>query len=214
MSCGRSARTLCTMRRPDASSFYMRLGATAFLILLAPAVAASSPRDVVDAFHGALVATMRANVDYEHRVQRLAPAIDAAFDVETIAKVSLGATWRELDASARTEFVALLRDLIVSTYADRFVRDKGQSFETLAEETPRPGRAIVRTRLVRADGAPVLLDYYLTGERIYDIVADGVSDLSLRRADYAAIVTRKGFAGLLEEIRATVETHRRAEHAT
>lgn len=202
------------MRGLAIGSNRMSLRAAALLIALMPALAAASGRDVVEGFHGALIETMRLGADYPTRVDRLGPAVDAAFDVPTIAKVSLGATWRTLAAAQREQFVALLRDLVVSTYANRFVRDSGQAFETLSEASPRPGRTLVKTRLVRRTGEPVTLDYYLTNERIYDIVADGVSDLSLRRADYAAIVEREGFEGLLAEIRTTIAKHRSGDDAS
>jgi phospholipid transport system substrate-binding protein len=192
----------------------MSLRAAALVIALIPALTGATGREVVESFHGALLETMRLGADYPARLERLGPAVDAAFDVPTIAKVSLGATWRTLGLKEQEQFVALLRDLVVSTYADRFERDSGQTFETLSEASPRPGRELVKTRLVRRTGELVTLDYYLSDGRIYDIVADGVSDLSLRRADYAAIVEREGFAGLLAEIRATIAEHRSGDDAS
>jgi phospholipid transport system substrate-binding protein len=173
-----------------------------------PSASGAAP-DVVERFHAALIATMQENTGFADRVARLRDPVVSAFDVGTIARVSLGATWRGLDDAERERFVALLTDLVVSTYADRFVRFDGQRFETLAVESPRPDRAVVKTRLLRRTGNPVTLDYYLTGDRVYDIVADGVSDLSLRRADYAAIVEQKGYAGLVDEIGRIIAEHRR-----
>jgi phospholipid transport system substrate-binding protein len=63
---------------------------------------------------------------------------------------------------------------------------------------------VVRTRLLRPPDAPVTLDYFLRDGRIFDVVADGVSDLSLRRADYASIIQSRGYPALLEDLDASI----------
>ncbi len=168
---------------------------------------------VIDGFHDALIAAMKSGTSFDERVGMLDPVVQASFDLSTIARVSLGRTWGDLDTAARAAFSVLLGELIVATYAERFVRYNEQRFETLSVDAPKPDRSVVKTRLVRIDESPVSLDYYLSGGRIYNIVADGVSDLSLRRADYAAIVSRKGFDGLLAEIRGKIADHRAAGDA-
>lgn len=72
----------------------------------------------------------------------------------------------------------------------------------------RPGRWIVKTHLITSDGATVTLDYYLRNELVFNIVADGVSDLSLRRADYAAVIERDGLEGLAGDIRRSIDEYR------
>lgn len=122
------------------------------------------------------------------------------FDVNSIARISLGRTWRTLDDTRRTEFVTLLGELIVATYADRFDSFDQQSFVTDEVKTVKSG-AVVVTRLLRRNGEAVTLDYYLRNDRVFNVVADGVSDLSLRRADYNSIIKNEGYESLLGHIR-------------
>ena len=63
---------------------------------------------------------------------------------------------------------------------------------------------MVKTLLNRASGEPVNLDYYFRGARVFNVVADGVSDLSLRRADYAGIIREEGIEGLVIHIEASI----------
>ena len=114
-------------------------------------------------------------------------------------RVSIGRKWRELDETQRERFVALLSEVVVATYADRFESYNNQSFETLQTRDVRNGQ-VVHTQIRRADGSTVTLDYFFRNQRVFNVVADGVSDLSLRRADYSAIVKERGFAALLDHL--------------
>ncbi len=147
----------------------------------------------------ALLEAMRNHGSRGQREVFLAPVVTAVFDLHNIARISLGPAWRELDEPGRADFTARLGILITATYAARFEADNGLSFQILAvDEDPRG--QVVRTRLLRPPDAPVTLDYFLRDGRIFDVVADGVSDLSLRRADYASIIQSRGYPALLEDL--------------
>ena len=153
----------------------------------------------VESFHDQLLGVMRSGHDFDGRFQTLAPAVERLFDVPTIARISLGRTWRALDAESQTAFVELLRRLIVATYANRFQSFNDQSFHTVAAE--QAGRGwVVKTELRRANGERVALDYYFREAGVFNVVADGVSDLSLRRADYNSILKSDGFASLMAHL--------------
>lgn len=156
----------------------------------------------ISTFHGVLAQVLQAP-DFTARVRILAPSVPEVFDLRRIAQVSVGRVWRDLDDEAQLEFEKLLTELIVSTYASRFAGDRGQSFATLAEEVG-PRGTVVRTALTTADGDQVRLDYYLRDGKVFNVVADGVSDLALRRADYRSVIKSAGFDGLLSHLRAQV----------
>jgi phospholipid transport system substrate-binding protein len=69
----------------------------------------------------------------------------------------------------------------------------------------------VKTHLVKKDGGIVRLDYYFRDGLIFNVVADGVSDLSLRRADYASIIGSEGLGGLRRSIRDSIEEYRSSD---
>ncbi len=68
---------------------------------------------------------------------------------------------------------------------------------------------IVRTELVKEDGERIPLNYMLrksNGEwRIVNVVAQGVSDLSLKRAEYTAVIDSEGFDSLVTRLRGKVD---------
>lgn len=166
---------------------------------------ASSPRELVDDFHDTLLAVMQSGADFEARYGKIEPSVDRLFDLTSISRISLGRDWRNLDVATQQMFIDLLREFIIATYADRFASFNGQRFETVDDKEARPGRWVVRTHLVKSDGDIVTLDYYLREGLVFNVVADGVSDLSLRRADYAAIIERSGLEGLVSDIRQRID---------
>ena len=187
--------------------------ASAIVILIAWHSASAADGAVIERFHTALIAAMKSDGGFDGRVSIVTPAVSSTFDFQTIARVSLGKTWRELDEDSRSAFIGLLEELIVATYADRFSSFANQRFETVSVDDSKSDRGIVKTRLVRVDDEPVALDYYLRGGLVYNIVADGVSDLSLRRADYAAILRSKGFDGLVADVQQKIAAYRAGGNA-
>jgi len=158
--------------------------------------------DSVDRFHAVLLDAMQ-TAGFAQRVALLEPAVADFFDLGTVARISLGPTWRSLAEERRSAFAALMRRLITATYADRFDSYSGQSFaqvETVAASTG----PVVKTVLNRTNDEPVNLDYYFRNDKAFNVVADGVSDLSLRRADYAGIIRATGYDGLVAEIEAGI----------
>lgn len=152
----------------------------------------------IDAFHELLIRIMQTPAQGD-RLAALGPAVAGLFDISSISRISLGRTWRSLEEAAKSGFQDLLRALIAATYADRFDSYDGQRFERLGAQPAGRGW-VVKTQLVRANGERVNLDYYFNGDAVYNLVADGVSDLSLRRADYNSIIKEKGYDALLRHI--------------
>jgi phospholipid transport system substrate-binding protein len=64
---------------------------------------------------------------------------------------------------------------------------------------------MVRSKLFLPTGEPVRFDYILRngkdGWRIVNVLADGVSDLALKRVEYRAILQRDGFATLIDMLK-------------
>ena len=127
-------------------------------------------------FHDLLIRMMQVS-DPMTRAEMVRPQIESLFDIEKIASVSLGRTWRSLETTDRHLCVNRLTDLIVATYADRFKQFSGQSFQTLESRKVANGE-VVRTTL-NTGKTEVKLDYFLRDGRVFNVAADGVSDLSL-----------------------------------
>ena len=179
-----------------------------------PAAQATGPgaQAVVERLHGMLAEHLSPPpLGFDDRVGRLGPLLAESFDFETITRVALGAAWTDLDAATRARFTDLLTRLSALTYAGRFdAGDGNERFVTVESRPARRGQTLIRTRLERDGGEPVTLDYVLAdagaGPRIVNVLANGVSDLSLKRAEYAAVIRREGVDGLERRLAEQVRT--------
>jgi len=179
--------------------------------LAPPCASAEDPAAVVERLHAALLGSMQAGgSSVSERADSLRPVVLAAFDFETIARVVLGRAWGELAAAERSRFIEVFGELSVATYAARFKSFNGERFVTLGTDAGRrQGESLVRTHIERpASGKPpVSLQYLLKASadgspRVVNVVADGVSDLSLKRTEYAAALKEGRFSDLIGRLEA------------
>jgi phospholipid transport system substrate-binding protein len=160
----------------------------------------------VTAFQQSLLQAMHqgAALGCSGRAQQLAPAIDAAFDLPDLSRRALRRQWPTLDASQRSQFVASFRELVIATYASQFKAYAGERFDTLDTLPQADGMQLVHARLQPAQDDAISFDYVLhpvDGRwKIVNIIADGVSDLALRSAQYDKLFKQQGFDGLLAEL--------------
>ncbi len=175
--------------------------------------AAQTPaRAVVETLHESLLSVMKDAdaLGYAGREARLTPVISETFDLPIIARGSTGRYWRTLDKEKKRALVAALRRLTVATYAARFDGYAGERFRILDETPASRGMVLVGAEIIKSDGKPVRLNYLVrkrkSGDwRIVDVYLDGkYSELALRRAEYTAVIKRKGFDGLLAAIESKV----------
>lgn len=195
------------MRRLVSSLCAVTLAAVVSLLGASTAAAgATAPAVPVERLHSTLLEVMKDAdaLGFEGRRGKLAPVIKENFDLAFICKVILGRHWDQLSEDARAQMIDIFTRLTITTYAARFDGFSGESFRTVEETTMNRGRTLVRTELVRPADEPVHLDYVLhqaQGQwRIVNIVAEGVSDLSLKRADYGSVIKREGFETLLKKL--------------
>ncbi len=162
----------------------------------------------VDNLHAALLGIMQnaKSLGYGGRRDRIAPVVESSFNLPFITRFTLGRYWADLSSEQQDIMVDALVRLTIANYASRFNGYSGERFETISTKPARKGRELVRTVLeVNNDPADnVSLDYLLQETagtwRIVSVVANGVSDLSLKRADYGAVMKSQGFDSLLARL--------------
>ncbi len=169
--------------------------------------AASAPVRTVEMLHAALLGVMKdaEKLGYEGRYERLAPVLKETYDTPFMAEKSVGRYWKQASPADQAELIATFSRFMISNYAGRFDGYSGQSFETLVEEPSVQATVLVRTRLVEPKGEGVHLDYRLretpSGWKIVDVYLNGtVSELALRRSEYAATIKRDGWRALINAL--------------
>jgi len=174
-----------------------------FMLNSAKAEVSSNPEETVLEFHDLLIEIMKEE-NYLSRFSKVNPAIDKLFAVDTISRISLGRrAWKALGAEDKDRFQNIMQKLIASTYGSRFKSFNQQKFEILDTRDLRKGRVAIRTQLFTRSET-VSLEYHLqpveSKWKIYDIIANGVSDLSLKRAAYSKNYAEGGLENVVQEI--------------
>lgn len=163
----------------------------------------------VNELHQSLLEAMKMEGadQFESRVVLLEPVVTKSFNFTYISRLVTGREWKKLDAAKQQDFISTFKTLTIATYANRFDGYENESFSTTSVKTLKNNRYLVRTKLETSDEA-VSLDYIVQEDnsrwKIVNVIANGVSDLSLKRAEYATLITKSGFEKLMEEIRAQI----------
>jgi phospholipid transport system substrate-binding protein len=180
-------------------------------VLLLGAAEAGSPTAVVENLHAAMLDVMRESdkLGYQERFDRLAPALGEAYDLDFMARKSLGPAFAKLAPEEQKSWREAFATFMVANYAGRFRGYHGQAFESLGEKPAPQETILVQTRLDDPGVGRTSLTYRLhrtpAGWRIIDVYLKGtVSELALRRSDFGAKLEREGFAALLATVNAKV----------
>lgn len=181
------------------------LVAPALLALARPALAQAAPAQVVERFHLALLDIMRdaRRLGARGRYERLSPVMNQAFDLTAMTRIAAGSNWANLPPDQQRALSEAFTRWSIATYASRFDGYSGETFNTLGTQTLPNGDALVRTRLNRTDGDPVVLSYLLRGNppRIVDVYLTGtISELASRRSEFAALIREGGVPRVMHEL--------------
>jgi phospholipid transport system substrate-binding protein len=167
----------------------------------------ASPVATITGLQTALVETARrlGSADVAQRYSALEPTIVATHNLPYIAEFALRRQWAGLTEDERMRFVAAFRRLSVMTYAARFGQVAADAFRPIDAAAPDANGRVQVTTAIKREGQPdVSLEYLLQkdGEdwTIINIVADGVSDLALKRAEYQRVFASGGIEGLIAEL--------------
>ena len=171
------------------------------------------PSAVAGRFNRELLEVLRQSdaLGYEGRYERLRQAIAASFDLDFMAEKSLGRRWKKLSEEERRRWRDAFTQLVAATYAGRFHGYRGQHFETRAEEEGPHETVLVATRLVDPKGDDVDITYRLRradgGWRVCDVYLEGtVSELALRRSEFASVLDREGVDALFAAVRRKIDS--------
>ena len=126
----------------------------------------------------------------------------------------LGRHWKTISKEEKDKFINLFNQLTITTYVSRFDSYKNQNFKNISLQKLKKNRYLIKTEFVRPKEKSVSFDYIVqkdkNGEkwRIISVIAEGVNDLSLKRAEYASIIKKYGFDGLIAKLEQKIHDSR------
>ncbi len=171
-----------------------------------------APQQVIEAGSDRLREVLHSDRDllkrdpqYVHRIvnEKFLPHVD----LDRAASLALGKHWREATPEQRAAFQSEFTRLLVRSYSSAI--DELSEWEIRFEPlTLAPGQrdTVVRTEVMRRDGAPIPVDYSMSLNdghwRVYDVKIDGISLISNYRSGFAQTIRSKGLDGLIAELSA------------
>ena len=168
-----------------------------------------SAENTVNNLHTELLLAMQLpeETSVAERIATLKPVIEASFDFPTIARIILGDLWATLSNEQRSVFQDTLQRLSVATYAGHFSKFSGEKF-LVTKVKDKKKSTIVDTRLIPLNGSvddqSISMRYLLIRKddrwRIINVIAQGVSDLALKQAEYAYVIKKDGFNSLVSQL--------------
>jgi phospholipid transport system substrate-binding protein len=162
---------------------------------------ASVPIEHLD---NALLAAMKAGerTSFSERYRALAPVIEQVFNLDAVLAASIGLSWATLPQSQKAEVATAFRRYLISSYVSNFNSYDGQTFQVLPSvRAVGNGAVVVQTRLVRANGSSVRLDYVmrsgLASWQVVDVLTDGsISCVAVQRSDFHELLMAGGVPAL------------------
>ncbi len=179
-----------------------RVAAALLMSLAAPGVALADTGAAasIEGLQKSLTTMEHSGGNFAAKEAIIAPAIDGAFDLETILKNSVGLRYTTIDATARAKLLATFRDYTLANYVSNF--GTGDNTFTVSPDTRQSGSdVIVQTSIAPASGSPTRVDYVMrntgAGYKAVDVLLDGtMSRVAVNRSDFRAAFEQGGASGL------------------
>ncbi|MCC6914340.1 MAG: ABC transporter substrate-binding protein [Rhodospirillaceae bacterium] len=191
--------------------FFAFLGAPAQAVLVTDKPAAVM---MVEKLNTALLDNMKQGkeLNFAARKEKIAPVVQEVFDLETMTRVSVGSGWQKLSEDDRKKLTEAFAGWTIATYASQFKNWSGEEFIIKDFTDPQKPDVMVNTEIKPKTGKATVLNYRLRQKptekndgpwQVIDILLDGsVSQLALRRADFAAVFNSGGAPALITHLNA------------
>jgi phospholipid transport system substrate-binding protein len=179
----------------------IRRGA-AFGALLVMVLALAAPREANAQDARSFIATLG-----QEAIQVLGPGVPVAqrqarfrelfrndFDLAGIGQFVLGRYWRVATPQEQQEFLGLFQEYLVRAYSARLGEYGGEPFRVTGVR-PNGEETIVASEIIRRNGSPIAVDWYLIGHgplKITDVYVGGVSMKVTQRDEFASVIQRNG----------------------
>jgi phospholipid transport system substrate-binding protein len=189
---------------------WMTLISLAAALLLASA-APSRAADVdpaaqtVQSFYNTLLDSMKhaKELGLQGRYNKLKPAVEQAYDLQTMTKFAAGPGWANFSPSDQQALVTAFERMTVASYASNFDGFSGEKFTVDPAVQVRGTDKVVQSKLVTGNQT-IPFNYRMRGTgsswKIVDVYLNGtISQLATRRSDFASTAA-SGAPALIKKI--------------
>ncbi|MDP2758564.1 MAG: ABC transporter substrate-binding protein, partial [Desulfurivibrionaceae bacterium] len=141
------------------------------------------------------------------RKSRVVTIVEKRFDFREMSMRTLARHWQERSPEEQDRFVFLFKTLLENTYIAKIETYSGEKV-VFKKSALQGNKAIVYSELVRKNvETPVNYKLKNSDDRwmVYDVEVEGVSLVNNYRTQFASILDKENFAGLLARIEEKVK---------
>jgi phospholipid transport system substrate-binding protein len=150
------------------------------------------------------------------RRKELRTLIEPYFDFKEMAKRSLGANWNTITPAEQDDFVSVFSELLARTYLSRIDTVTTQLVSFVKEEISPPKAEVKTTINHKGDSFPI--DYKFLDEsgkwKVYDVVIENIGLVANYRNEFAGIIRKEKFSGLMEKLRKKLDSSENNKEAS
>lgn len=144
------------------------------------------------------------------RFHKLEPVVARTFDIPTMTRIAVGADWATIPAAKQQALIAAFGRLTTASLAHNFNGYSGEHFEIDPNVLTRLPDKQVQTHLISPGSAPTAISYRMRQStdgawKVIDVGYGGISQLTTRRADFAATLAHGGADALAAHLNALVD---------
>lgn len=150
----------------------------------------------------------------EQQLQKLMGLLQGAINLDATGRLILAQNWRRASDEQREAYLDLFKPYALDTLASKIRASSTniplQSFEVVKDELIGKDDVLVSTDLFWPGYPPYRLDWRLRSRddgslQAIDVVVEGISMVVTQRAEFASVIERSGFDGLLDQMRDQVK---------
>jgi phospholipid transport system substrate-binding protein len=157
----------------------------------------------VETLNASLLQSMRAGAaqPMAERYRNLEPVIEQVFALPLMTRLAVGPEWASFSPEQQNASIAAFRRYTTANYAYNFRDFGGEKFEVDGNVLNRGNIKVVRTRITSLHETPASVLYRMHEVdgtwKVVDVSFDGVSQLAVRRTDFAAAIAAGGAPQLI-----------------
>lgn len=200
------------IRRNSVSSFYTAIVAmlcVATVFLSSAQAEETEARDFVQQLGDNVLSVIEdKNATSAVKEDKLVELFADAVDVDWIGKFVLGKYWRQATDDQKARYADLYKPFLLRSYASRFNEyndEQGNGFKITGSRPLQENEYQVDSVIMRnGDKPPVAVSYRVRKEtdhfKLFDVIIEGVSQLSTQRSEFGAVAGREGIDSLLSRL--------------
>jgi phospholipid transport system substrate-binding protein len=172
--------------------------------------AQEQPSEVIDSAANQMLKALDGDREaYRHDPSKVQALVDKYllphFDTQFAAELVLGRAWRKASPQQRQRFVDAFYHSMLNNYGSALADFKSNMLKVYPTHYPPDTQnAVVRTEVMRTNGSPVSVVYYLhmtpQGWKAWDVHIDGISYVMSYRQDFQSQIAQQGLDAVINRL--------------